>query len=452
MNLLNEEERRVLSNASRAGVENAFQRLRPNLLQGSWLETTNRYRENTVARLKQDVANGRVNDAHLSQYVASSVLLHCSDGWGFLGRALDALARGDRNTARHVGYYAELRAAMSLLASEGIGIFSRHHFILESSGKCKPLKSSGKAGLGTHAITWEALDHWATLASSPSTLSGIVTAGGLRLDEWLSAFSPGFDARHIALDWLSTWGLDLKRLSSDHEARNEASYRPSGITPRNQLSVLDTSSFLRALWTVCQPGIPSRFEYLDRHLVRVSLEDTFRATTGRQATSSGSEYGARISGMVGQGTPSGWSAGEWTRFFTRQVESQTPLVIREAAGTAPVSDPRHHFQVLSRAVLLLRLATGACLRLLQASGASRTDLGFWWRALSEERGLWRTNDEPLQSADLWADIDEAMSAIGDWEESTIPPDRSIAAWRSAHANAISVLGECERVALWATEP
>lgn len=442
----------MLSQASRAGVENAFLQLRPNMLQGVWLGGGNSYRDDTIARLKRDLKNRSVDDAHLSQYVASSVLLHCADGWSFLGRALDALARGDSNTARHAGYYAELRAAMSLLASEGIGIFGQQHFILERSGHCAKLPPLKNGNNGTHVITWQALNYWAGLGRAAMALSEIITAGGIRLDEWLRAFRPGFGVGPIAQKLLTSWGLDLQRMSSDRDARNEVSYRPTRLNSRASLDVLDASTFLREFWTVCEPGGQSRFEFLDRHLVRASLEAAYEATFEPNDAVQQPDFSSEISAMLEQAATSDSMAGEWLDFFTRKEQPETPLVIREAKSEAPTSDPRHHLQVLSRAVLLLRIATGACLRLLLASGSSLTDLRFWWKVVGEERGLWRPNDEPEQLADLWTDIETAIGAIRDWENKTTPPNRSIAAWRSSHANEISMLGECERVALWGIEP
>lgn len=442
----------ILPNASRKAVEDAFLDLKPNLLQGYWLEEGNIYRDDTIAQLKQDLKCNCVNAVYLSRYIASSVLLHCADGWSFLGRALDGVGRGDSDTARHLGYYAELRAAMSLLASEGIGIFSNQHFIVEESGHCVELGSSKGRGISSHQMTWRALDYWGTLESARDTLSSIIFAGGKRLDVWHSDFPAGFDVRHIARKWLGVWGLDLKRLGDDREARNEVSYRPTRLNPRASLGVLDTSAFLREVWTLCDPSGPSRFESLDRHLVRESLELAYEGTTGSKAADEPVDFAEGIYAMLGSAETSDSLTGEWLDFFTRKVQRESPLVIREATGMVEVTDARHHLQVLSRAVLLLRIATGACLRLLQASDSSRTDLEFWWKLLGDERGLWRVGDEPERLADLWADIAIAIDGLRDWESKPDRADRSIASWRAARLNEISMLGECERVALWGTEP
>jgi hypothetical protein len=406
----------TLAQASRLGIERAFQQIRSSFPHGAWMDAGNRYRADPVAGLRHDVRASRINHRDLAQYIAASVILHCADGWGYLGRAIDCHARGDGDTALHMGYYAELRATLSLLASEGIGIFSRQHFVVTAAGHCVELPVSprspgrrGGADLGTHQITWLTLDYWASLQRSTDLLAEVISPGGIRLDDWLNAFLAGFNVQHIAQDWLNSWGLDLKRLSNDREARNEASYQPTRLRPRAYLSALDASHFMRELWTICQPGIPSRFEFLDRHLVRLSLERAYRATAPSFA------FPAGVSGMLRSIAPNGRSADEWRDFFTRGTESQTPMAIAEAGGTVPSGHARHHVQVLSRAAILLRLASGACVRLLQAVGVQRSDLAFWWKPFGEHHGLWRPGEEPLQFADLWEDIELALDDMYAWE-------------------------------------
>ena len=70
--------------------------------------------------LEDDAKAARINEPHFREYVAASAPTHLIDGWSYLARAIDALLRGDAPAAVHLGYYAELRAAMSLLAGGGI--------------------------------------------------------------------------------------------------------------------------------------------------------------------------------------------------------------------------------------------------------------------------------------------------------------------------------------------
>lgn len=109
----------VIQSADAAEVEKAFSNLISNLRVGRWLGAGNRYAANVINQLKTDLTSGSVDDSDLGQYLAASVPLHCADGWAYLGRALDCHFRGDSDGARHLGYYAELRAALAFLAAQG---------------------------------------------------------------------------------------------------------------------------------------------------------------------------------------------------------------------------------------------------------------------------------------------------------------------------------------------
>src|SRR5271168_3372640 len=116
--------KRVLRKASSEPIQTTLASLKRHFKRGQWIGLSNRYRENTITKLKADVLPGAsINIPHLAQYVAASCPLHCADGWSLLGRALDCHARRDADSARHFAYYAELRAAISLLASQGIAVF-----------------------------------------------------------------------------------------------------------------------------------------------------------------------------------------------------------------------------------------------------------------------------------------------------------------------------------------
>src|ERR1700685_1183046 len=113
----------TIQSLSRANVEMTLSGLRRFARQYKWVGTTNRYSLDTVGKISSDSsAGGKIrNPRHLSQYIAASCILHCSDGWSYLGKAIMSLLRGDPHRCRHLAYYAELRAVMSLVATEGIG-------------------------------------------------------------------------------------------------------------------------------------------------------------------------------------------------------------------------------------------------------------------------------------------------------------------------------------------
>ena len=154
-----------IAQSSPTGIQVAFNRLSGNFSSNTWLDSSNRYRLSTIQNINTDIASGDINNPPnndaLSEYIAASAPLHCLDGWSFLGRALECHTRGDFDSSRHLAYYAELRSAMSLLASEGIGIFQNKHFFVDVNGRCNYIPINR----GTHQIAWDALEEWAKLRS-----------------------------------------------------------------------------------------------------------------------------------------------------------------------------------------------------------------------------------------------------------------------------------------------
>src|SRR5579864_6000473 len=170
----------TLRKASREAVEESLSYLKRHFKRSRWVGAGNRYRENTTERIYADIQPGRsLNHFHLTQYIAASAPLHCADGWSLLGRAIDCHARRDHDSARHFAYYAELRAAVSLLAAEGVAIFRSSHYVVERLKRC------GRFGGPTHKVTWQALEYWAELKRSSDLIGNSIRVNGIALKEWL---------------------------------------------------------------------------------------------------------------------------------------------------------------------------------------------------------------------------------------------------------------------------
>ena len=131
----------VFTVADPGAVEVAARRLDRRLADKRWLTLGNRYLKQAPTVIRKDLPYGTESLVHkagtkeadqLAEYVAASSILHCADGWSYLGRAMAAQLRGDIGAARHLAYYGELRGAISLLAAQGIGIFSGIHAALRS--------------------------------------------------------------------------------------------------------------------------------------------------------------------------------------------------------------------------------------------------------------------------------------------------------------------------------
>lgn len=434
INKLKSSHKKQLKLSDRTAVQSAISKLFRYFRFDRWIGTNNTFRN------KQP--KGVVNHKHFSEYVGASAPIHCADGWSFLGRALDSLVHGDSDIVRHLGYYAELRAAMSLLASEGICVFNYNHGILDKNGKCHKIKN-----FSTHKFTWLALDYWASLKRSTDLLAQIIQPGSIPLQDWFDAFNSGRTWQPIGRKWLKSWGLDLYRLSRDRDARNEASYRPTHIDTPVNMSVIESSEFLTGLWMLWEPSPPSRFEILDRYLLRLSLEEAFTAIHGTRAIDS-PDFEREVVDMIERVNPIGISQDQLKQFLLRKIQPDDSILTTEARGNASIRDPKHHIQVISRSVLLLRVATGASAALLREAEIGQDDLEFWWKNIGEERGLWDPQLIPDEMVDLWADIEVSIGNLRDWETRTGANNTSYAHWRREHSNSISILGECERVALW----
>ena len=210
-----------LPNASPSSIRKVMQRLTKRWKTSHWLSSHNPYRKDCISQIKNDIKPGKgLSHTHLSEYVAASAIIHCFDGWSYLGRALESEMYGNPDTARHLGYYAELRAAMSVLASEGIGVFRDRHILVTGSHKCDLLNGMGQ----THDFVWNALEIWANSNAGTDAVFRSIHPGGLPLSEWLGQFPAGHT--FVADEWLRQWGLDLSRLTDDR-GRTELRELPS---------------------------------------------------------------------------------------------------------------------------------------------------------------------------------------------------------------------------------
>ena len=105
-----------------------------------WLPDGHKYIEPDLSLVLQ--SDGSIDESALAERIAVSIPSHVFDGWSYLGRAIHCFVRGDTRSAVHLGYYAELRSALAVLAAEGIGLLDRHHFVIQENGSVKRLRSN----------------------------------------------------------------------------------------------------------------------------------------------------------------------------------------------------------------------------------------------------------------------------------------------------------------------
>jgi hypothetical protein len=439
----------LLNQAYPSSIETTLLEISANWPQGRWLLVNNRYSRNCIKNIKKDAKlPNRIIHKHLREYIAASSIIHCMDGWGYLGSGIEAHLKGNSDIARHLGYYAELRAAMSLLASEGIGVFNDIHFVVNNQKKCKGTIKGG----GTHQFVWDALEYWAQTTNAVNLIFKVIQPGGLPLLEWIEHFAMTPSFRSIlANKWLLQWGLDLQQLRDDREARNLSSYRPTAFSNSRAIDVREALRFVKNFWEICEPNESIRFPTLDRHLLRYSLELLFLSIhpRNRSRKQANRTFERQIETMLHGLAPRDLTNQQWTSFLNFSDSLELPLILDEAKAKDEPSSPRHHIQVLARATLLLRVATGASQEKLKLlPNFNRSDLEFWWDPLGVDRCLWHLGEPPDRFIDLWADIFEAVQVLDGWQKTSHVDQISYnKLWRD-RPDASCIVGSCERVGFW----
>ncbi len=434
----------ILNNASRHPIEIEFTYLAQNWVSNQWLKSNNKYASDPIKKIKKDKTNRRLPVySHLRQYIAASSLTHCMDGWSFLGRAIEAHLKGDSDVSRHLGYYSELRAAMALLASEGIGVFDNNHFIVDNHRTCKGIPGDKS----THKFTWEALEFWISTNAATDLIFSVIKPGGLPLKEWMNNFHIGSGSRSIiASNWLKQWGIDIKRLCEDRDSRNFASYRPTAFTAPRALNIDNIVDQLSDFWVLFEPSETLRFAKLDRFLLKDSLQTFFKFNHPQKRTHTQAKniFRQQIDNMLHFISPSDLTSQEWSNFLNN---SDSTLILSDARGQVGHTDPNHHRQVIARASLLLRISTGSCSNFLcSLNQEDINSLCFWWTRIGEDRCLWHNGNEPENIIDLWADIHDALQDLISWDDSST--EKSYYNFWKINGSSASTLGTCERIGLW----
>jgi len=407
---------------------------------------------NSIFKHADDRKLYRIDQSKINSFLAASSLSHMLDGWMYLSDSFNALLNGDEGTAVHLCYYAELRSAMSILASEGIGVFDRKHIGVFSSNtnseypknyyKGTPPNLSYKQPTSpTHTFVWEAMDKWANSAFKPnSDILKIFKVKGKNFYELTEYFHPSTAVSTLLgiqtiKSWLKDWCFDIKSYRNDRETRNEVSYRPQRIKDFNK--IIDFQAIINGLdsfWTVMSPLATDRYSLLDTYLLRklyAGLYDNIdnpgqRSDLIRNAFN---QYGINDETLF--------------NFLDFQHPYNDDHIIFQQANikqTTPLS-------IIARATLLLRISVGLVSQLYNAGGINKTDLDFVWENYGIDCGFWNSGSTPLDFNNLWSDIQPSFNDLRS-DINTPGVDNSMYSIFGRNAEAISHLGQINRACLW----
>lgn len=402
----------VVKNASSNYILDAAQRLRDKEFPiRRWLDDNNIYAKNPITQIANDTKsnNAPSKPDQLAEYIAASVVLHCADGWTYFSHAIDNLITGDAANSVFMAYYAQLRAVMSFLASEGIGIFSNKHFYFDEQGKCYLFKRP------THPVVKQTIEAWADCSQKNIRLLSLLSLEGKTFEEWINAAQKSVNSRApiaTAKELLDKWSIDLRKLEKDRDIRNEASYHPQGRYSNSQFKGLKKEylDFLVEIWKASEPAGSNRFNLLDCHLLKIILKSTFSNQIGEEP---GENYPDFVKdAMVNLGLNPKNNLFK----FLSDIDSMPFHIILEEANKDGIDKDGsiQAMPVISRAYLLLRLASAAAQEFLSKSSIGKDDLLFWWKEFGCSIGLWLPGNEPGQMEELWDDVKDSVDVIENW--------------------------------------
>lgn len=336
-----------------------------------------------------------VNDAATAsaKTLAAESLVHSTEGWRFMSSALSALLTHGQKQAVHYAYYAELRAAVSILASHGLRVkYPNSRYLNNSGAEEKP----GWEKKGTHSLVWKLWSDWAATSSAETLfLDGLKVHPAVSLRNFKDAISIASASIN-----LKAWARDLQ-LENEHTARNSASYEAAYSRESFSFMDADDFSFLTEIWALAEPtAVGLQFEVqLVNWMLRKAAEDQEK----EQMKASGTPGGGailihRVLTEVEGAT--GISVAQLTAALSL---SKQPSKIFDFAFSSDVDSKN----ITARAFFLLRLSI---IPIGVAFEKRPNTLGkTWLRDWLAHSGIFDPSLE-IEPADIWADY-EHLSMI-----------------------------------------
>jgi hypothetical protein len=406
-----------LSEASSAAIRTALSNMRSTYnARNAWINTAgNRYIADALGQLKSDFRNGTIDNRAITDYVASSICIHCFNGWSYLSTAVTALLEGDYGNAIHNAYYAELRTMMSFLATQGIGVFDGQNVLIDQAGVAK----FATPHLRTHVFAKTAFDQWLNTPGNSESLLKLLVIENYSLDDWLNStgFSPASELPgKVAKGWFKDWSVDLSIIEDEQQIRNFVSYRPQCFDesiPRLSDNVETRLQFIAELWKLCAPE-----KLFDHSILRTTLEVLYKELfdTNLLYLDVNNDWKRHLTdlGM----NPNDQSSQYLINFFRRQIEPANNQVFDRAKNitfNVPVQESdTEPMGIISRACLLLLITTKVIETIMRQTGTSRANLQFWYSNIGLKTGYWESGNEPALFSDLWLDVEEELGDLKSW--------------------------------------
>jgi hypothetical protein len=401
---------------------------------GQWLAGDNVFAGGVERRYRRDgdsILPANYDD--FTQYLAAASFVHCGDGWAYLGRAVDAILRGDVYVAVHLIYYAELRAALSLLGTEGIFVGDRLSLSIVAANDVRPVSREQ-----THGAAWQILEAWNGNQQSRDLIEVVLRPAGASLQEWASGVTSS--VRATVRELVRFMSLDLRSFSKDRKRRNFVSYQPTRLRVQDQPTA-EACRLISTVWAALEPDARGTFPVLDRAIMTEILRLSY--ISSHQDAVGNVDWG-KWTDWLGNMLPTavvGTAFDQELRALPQRAVNALDFSVAFQQEHEQRDPTKYVEHMLLRAVILLRLCTGSVLRLLDEAGRTVSDVEPWISNLSLARGLWTEADPPDSTLDLWSDVSLASELL-------VPAAADTSSLLEQLGERVSTLGQAERVCAW----
>ena len=418
-----------INDSSYSAIDRQIQKNKSNFVNGLWVCRNNHY--------CPPLEMSNINSPHYVEYVASSTLLHLCDGWKYLEQALVAMANNSVGVCGHLSYYAELRAAMSFLAVNGLVTCNGNNYVITHQGAPRKLPLTKK----THPAIWQLLADFANPRKNNGVdkidIGSIIYLDRIPLSDWIDAFCGSQHTYNVFPKYLKAWGIDLKKYNSDRNQRNKYSYAPCDLIKSHFLSVGEIKDFLNFFWENVDPSLGNgSLNKFDEYILWLMLNEWKQILGLGKA-----DFEKKIDFMLSYLSLSEIKRRYYKDFLIQEKNQLPQFIIR---GIEPSTNQSQdlHIDMFVRAFFLLRLATAAVRILLQRNKILRSDLSFWWSQLGKQNGLWDIACVPTDFLDLRANIDDALLDINTFDT------EDNYSFLQKEAAALQTLSKTQYILLW----
>lgn len=426
MAALRADEKMKISKASSDQIQLGFGLLENNFVNKKFLSDNNFLSKDTAQQVekqfkKKPIKRRKFLAKYTKEYISASTVVHNFDGWAYFQHAVYSILRGDGKAAQHMLYYSELRSAMSILATQGIGIFSRKHLVLKANGKVDLINEkfsvpgptpgslrSVENTIGTHDFVWQAFEEFFSIRKNREGLANSFHVEGFTLDRWMDGFGVSKSMKDsIIIELIKRLSFDLGHFSKDREARNEASYRPSRVSDLGQLSDGNRVLDIYDMWQLSEPQGFKGEVRLDFLFLSEILQIAFKQTSGFSVKQAPVKFKRTLTQLYASIGITGQRCEQLTIFFTQNNKS-----IFDLLAITDTSSRLFTKGIFFRSFFLLRLSSVYCKMLISTNPKiNKKLLEFWWESIGLDFGLWDQGLSPGDFADLWLDFESISEAF-----------------------------------------